>query len=98
VEEDISMTTRVPADVEAGIRQLIEGGRFGDADTVMREALRLLQAHDRKMQGLRAELQIGLDQEARDELIDWTPDLMEELKQEPIAARDKLRSTSSTTE
>ena len=76
------MTSRVPTDVEDSIREMVESGRFEDADTVLREAVRLLQDHDRKLQRLRAELQIGLDQAARGELIDWTPDFMEQLKQE----------------
>ncbi|MEA2514356.1 MAG: Bacterial antitoxin of ParD toxin-antitoxin type system [Thermomicrobiales bacterium] len=55
------MATRIPAGVEADIRQMVESGRFADADSVLREALRLLQDDERKKQLLHAEPQIGLD-------------------------------------
>jgi putative addiction module CopG family antidote len=62
------------------IRQNVESGGYLDADEVIREALRLLDEHDRKR--LRAELQIGFDQIERGELVDFTPELLDQLVRE----------------
>ena len=41
------MTSHLPADVQASIRQKVESCRFGDEAEVMREALDALDARDR---------------------------------------------------
>lgn len=64
------------------IHKRIESGRYLSASEVVQEALELLDKHDRHTRWLRAELQIGLDQEARGELVDWTPDFMQRLMRE----------------
>jgi hypothetical protein len=48
----------------------------------MTDALRLL---EERREWLRAELQIGIDQAARGELIDFTPEHLEELKRRALA-------------
>ena len=64
---------------ETLIRQKVESGLYRDAGEVVREALRLLDERDRRAEALRAELRIGLDQVEHGELIDYTPELLEEL-------------------
>ncbi len=76
------MVIRLSPDVEASIRENVERGRFPDADEVVREALRLLDERESQLEALRARLQIGLDELARGEGIEWTPSLMEELSRE----------------
>lgn len=76
------MAIRLPADVEAGIRQKVESGHFSDAAEVVREAMRLLDDQERQLASLREKLQIGLDQLDRGEGVEWTPELMEQLSQE----------------
>ncbi len=74
---------------ETLIRQKVESGLYRDAGEVVREALRLLDERDRRAEALRAELRIGLDQVERGELIDYTPELLEELsRQAEDDARD----------
>ena len=74
---------------ETLIRQKVESGLYRDAGEVVREALRLLDERDRRAEALRAELRIGLDQVEHGELIDYTPELLEELsRQAEDDARD----------
>ncbi|MGH2559433.1 MAG: type II toxin-antitoxin system ParD family antitoxin [Thermomicrobiales bacterium] len=75
---DVSLTPQLAALV----RQKVETGLYHSPSEVVHEALRLLDERDRHLQWLRAELKIGLDQEARGEVVAWTPDFMERLKRE----------------
>lgn len=76
------MTIQLPPDIEASIRQKIERGRFPDAGEVVREAMRLLDEHEHRLDALRAKLQIGLDELDRGEGVEWTPALMARLSRE----------------
>lgn len=64
---------------EAVLDRIVATGEFEDANQAIGEALNLLEERGQRMQRLRAELQIGLDQEERGDLIDWTPDFMDQL-------------------
>ena len=68
-------------DLAALVQQKVDNGQYPDADAVMREALRLLDEHDR-LQWLRAALEKADAQIERGEFVEWTPDLMEQLTQE----------------
>ena len=76
------MTIQLPPDVEASIRQKIERGRFPDAVEVVREAMRLLDEQEDRLDALRAKLQVGLDEADRGETDEWTPELRERLRRE----------------
>jgi antitoxin ParD1/3/4 len=76
------MAIHLPPDVEASIRQKVEGGRFPDAADVVREAMRLLDEQEQQLEALRAKLQVGLDELDRGEGDEWTPELMERLRRE----------------
>jgi antitoxin ParD1/3/4 len=73
------MAIQLPPDLEARIQQKVAAGFFSDADEVVREAMRLLDAQERQLDELRAKLQVGLDQLARGERIVYTPSLMDEI-------------------
>jgi antitoxin ParD1/3/4 len=75
---DVTLTPQLAALV----RQKVEAGLYHSVSEVVHEALRLLDERNRHLQWLRAELQIGLDQEARGEVVPRTRDFMERLKQE----------------
>ena len=68
------MPIQLAADLEARIRQKVDGGFFLDHDQVIREALRLLDEQDQTLAPLRAQLQSGRDQLARGEGVLFTPD------------------------
>ena len=66
------------------IQRLSEAGAYPDADAVIRDALHLLEEHERKRQWRRAELRSAVEQAERGELIDVTPERFEDLKQRAI--------------
>jgi len=76
------MAISLPADVEASIRAKVERGDYPDAGEVVREALRLLDDHDRQLAELRAKLQVGIDELERGAWAEWTPELMDRLIRE----------------
>lgn len=96
------MTVMLSPESEALVRDKIESGRYADAGEVVQDALRLLDERDKRLQELRAELQIGLDQEERGGLVGWTPNFMARLTQEAdersrlgLPARDAVKPQTS---
>lgn len=67
---------------QALVEQIVALGQHEDADQVLAEALQLLEARTRRLKWLRAEVRVALDQDARGELIDYTPETMERLMAE----------------
>ena len=78
----MTMTIRLPADLEATVRRNVESGHFSDATEVLREALRLLDDAEQQRAALWAALQVGIDQADRGETDEWTPELREQLRRE----------------
>ena len=76
------MSVRLTPEVEALIRQKVDSGQYASADEVIQAAIRLLDERDQRLQHLRALLAVGLEQERRGELIDFTPELLDELDRE----------------
>lgn len=74
------MAVSLTPQLEAMIRQRVESGRYSDASEVVQEALRLLEEQE-KLDHLRSLLEIGLEQSRRGEVVEFTPALMETLKQ-----------------
>ena len=75
------MSVTFPADVEAAIRRMVESGRYSDSVAVVREAVQTLEEIERQRADLRAKIQIGIDQADRGELVEWTPELREQIRQ-----------------
>ena len=74
------MTITLTPQLEALIRQKVEAGPYATADEVIEEALQALEERER-LQQLRAKLQIGLDQIERGEVIEYTSELHEQIRQ-----------------
>ncbi|MGH2534284.1 MAG: type II toxin-antitoxin system ParD family antitoxin [Thermomicrobiales bacterium] len=74
------MSVQLAPQIEAMIQQKVETGPYDDADAVVREALRLLEDRDRRLQRLREAVAEGEWGEG----IPVTPELLEELKQSSI--------------
>lgn len=72
------MVVTLTPHIEAMIQQRLDTGRYSDASEVVREALRLLEERD-QYEHLRALLEEGLEEERRGELIDFTPELVEDI-------------------
>lgn len=76
------MTIQLPADLEIRIQELVARGDYLDASEVVREAMGLLAARDDQRAELRAKLRSGLDQLDRGEGVPFTPELMDEIRQQ----------------
>ena len=72
------MNVSLTPELEAMIRQQVDSGRYNSASEVVREALRLLEEHQR-VQHLRSLLAVGLEQAQRGELVEFTPELLEDI-------------------
>lgn len=75
------MNVELPPRLEALVREKVDSGLYDDASAVVEDALRQLDErhrHDR----LRAAIAVGDAEVARGEVVDWTPDFMEQLKAE----------------
>lgn len=68
------MNVSLTPELEAYIQAKVTSGRYSSASEVMREALRLLQDHDQlqaiKLEALRKEIAIGIEQADRGETVD----------------------------
>jgi antitoxin ParD1/3/4 len=69
------MQVSLPPKLEEFIAAKIASGRYSDADEVIREALRFMETHEEwlreiKLEKLRREIQVGLDQLNRGESMD----------------------------
>jgi antitoxin ParD1/3/4 len=76
----VAMNVSLTPELEAMIRQQVDSGRYNNASEVVREALRLLDEHQR-VQHLRSLLAVGLEQAQRGELVEFTPEWIEGLDQ-----------------
>ena len=68
-------------EAEALIRELIEQGDYDAPEAVVDEALRVLMERE-QFARLKAAIAIGLEQDARDQVVQWTPDFLDRLKRE----------------
>jgi putative addiction module CopG family antidote len=75
------MNVHLDAELEDLVRQKVDDGLYPDVDTIMQEALRLLDRRDR-LAYLRAAIARADAQIERGEYVEWTPDLLNELSRE----------------
>jgi putative addiction module CopG family antidote len=77
----------LPAQLEAYVQFKLETGLYSNSAELVRDALRHMMEADadalRALQ-LRNAVQVGADQLARGEGMEWTPQLREEIKQEAL--------------
>lgn len=78
---NISLTPRL----EAMIREKVESGLYNNSSEVVREALRLMERQDRE-ERFRAAIAVGIDDVERGNVVEWTPELMDEIWREGKAA------------
>ena len=72
------MNVTLAPEFEAMIRERVERGTYNDATEVVQEALRLLDERDR----LLASLDEAAAEFERGEGVEWTPELMEQIREE----------------
>ena len=76
------MSIHLAPPIEQQIEALVASGEFADANAVVADALVLLQARQERLRRLRAELEIGREQEERGELIELTAERLAEIKRQ----------------
>jgi antitoxin ParD1/3/4 len=72
------MSVTLKSELEAKIQERIASGRYSDASEVIAEALQRLEEHER-LEHLRALLEVGRQDAIRGDLIDFTPEWIEDL-------------------
>jgi putative addiction module CopG family antidote len=79
------MSVTLTQQTEALIRERLASGRYRDPETVVEQAVRLLDARD-KLDELRALVAEADAEIERGEIVEWTPGLFEELRREATEA------------
>lgn len=76
----------LPDQLDQFVQNQIATGKYGSAEEVLCAALRLLRDRDRRLDELRRDVQVGLDQLQRGEFTDYSEDslksFLEEVKAE----------------
>lgn len=85
-------------DLERFVEEKVRSGHYADADAVLNDAVEILRQQDeqdelspedqRKLEGLRREIQIGIDQADRGEFVEFTA---EDIKREGRAELERRR-------
>lgn len=92
------MNVTLTPDLAAIIRTQMSSGRYNSRQAVVGEALRLLQAQHRtdaeKLEDLRRKIALGLEQSERGELIEFSDELIEDIKRSG-RQRQKRKSKSA---
>jgi antitoxin ParD1/3/4 len=72
------MNVSLTPELEAMIHKRVETGRYNNASEVVRDALRHLEEFERT-EHLRSLLAEALEEAQRGDLVEWTPELMDEI-------------------
>lgn len=64
------MSITLAPQIEKRVQDKVKSGAYRSPDEVLEEALRLLDDRERKFAALRADIQVGLDQAGRGEVVD----------------------------
>ena len=88
-----TLTVTLPADLAALVRGAVEGGQYGSSSEVVGQALRDWQAkraaQQAALEALRAEIAVGLADEAAGRLVPFDIDRIIEMGRKLSAARSK---------
>jgi antitoxin ParD1/3/4 len=94
------MNISLTPELEQYVNGRVRSGLYHSASEVIREGLRLLkekdEVHQRKLDELRREIQIGVDQADRGQVSTFTKETLKEIKadgRKPLSADRKLRSS-----
>jgi antitoxin ParD1/3/4 len=80
------MTITLSPELESFVKSQIASGAYTSADEVLRNALKLLEEREHKLQLLRADIQEGIDQLDRGEYSTLTMDDIKKLAREKALA------------
>ncbi len=74
------MVIQLSPEAEARILELIDRGGYDGPEAVVDEALRVLEERDQYAK-LKAAIAVGVEQLERGQVVPWTPDFLNRLKQ-----------------
>ena len=63
------MSTAIPSDLNQFVEREVASGKYRSREEVISEGLRLLRERERKLEALRTDIQVGLDQIAKGDVI-----------------------------
>ena len=87
------MNVSLTPQLESMIRERVDSDRYNNASDVIRQALRLLENEEQKLDRLRALIKVGIDQIERGEVYEDSKEFWEELNREVderIANNEKI--------
>ena len=73
------MAIQLTPELQEMVDRVLATGTYNDVSSVLEASLHLLEERTRKLEWLRAEIQIGDDQSVRGEVVEYTPDTMQRL-------------------
>lgn len=76
-------TVHLSEEIAAIVQRKVDQGLYANVETAITEAVRLLDEHDYERY-LRAQLQVGIDEADRGEVLEWTPELNRQLFEEAL--------------
>ena len=80
------MNVSLTPQLEQMVREKVASGHYNNASEVVRDALRQMEARERRLTELRAALAIGEAQIERGEVVEWTPERHQEIFRRAKAA------------
>jgi antitoxin ParD1/3/4 len=87
------MKVSLTPELEQYVNGKVQSGLYHSASEVIREGLRLLrqkdEVHQKKLQGLRRDIQVGIDQAKRGQVSSFNEQTLEEIKSE---GRERLET------
>jgi len=78
------MAIHISEKTQKQVDELLASGRYANSEEVVASAIKLLSSQERKLAWLKAELKIAQDQIDRGELIEFTREYADSLKQRAI--------------
>lgn len=76
------MKVELDKEFELLVQRKVSSGRYANAASVVQKALRELDERDERLEYLRAAIAVGEADVAAGRLIDWTPELMDQIQAE----------------
>ena len=73
------MHINLSPEIEQYLQSKVEGGFYGNASEVIRDAIRRMREEDERLVALKAAIKVGDDQLERGEGVSYSPELLEEI-------------------
>ena len=82
----MTMHVNLSPEMENFIKSKVVGGFYGNATEVIRDAIRRMQAEEARFSAWQAAIKKGDEQLERGEIVDYSPELLNDITERAIAA------------